>query len=425
MLRPLFVTKAEYVYDELRGHIAEGRFTPGEYLRLKPLAEAYEMSEVPVRDALRMLQRDGLVEMRGKGTQVVAIDWEEMREAISIRTHLELLVIEEAVPHHDAASIAHVTALLEEMDRHAAAGDLRTFSRTAREFHAALYAPCPSALLKRAIEDLWVRLWHAGSQPLFQGLPGHLATAQREHWAIVDAVRAGDAEAAVAAMQEHRVTTLDAWKRVRALRERAPVPERFETKTDCAYHALRHRIAAGHYEAGQQLLVGPLAADLEMSPTPVHEALLMLQRDGLVVTHGRRGRVVAEVDWDGMLEVFGLRMHLEQLAIEAAVPCHDERSLRAVGVALERMDEHAHAGAGRAFGVANREFHTALYAPGAMALLKAMIDGMWDRVWQARARSRFHALPEQMAAAQHEHREILAAVRAGNAAAAARSEGVV
>jgi DNA-binding GntR family transcriptional regulator len=259
---PRHVTKAAYVYGELRERIAAGRFTPGEYLRLKPLAEDFDTSEVPVRDALRMLQRDGLAEMRRRGTSVVEIDWEEMREAIAVRTHLELLAIEEAVPHHDAGSTARMTDLLDQMDRHAAAGELEAFSRTARGFHAALYAPCPSELVKTSIEDLWVRLWHAGSRPLFQGLPDQLAEAQREHRAIVEAVRAGDAAAAVAAMREHRVTTLGAWKHVRAQRDPGGAGTRFQSKADRAYDELRRRIAAGRFAPGEPLRLDALARAL-------------------------------------------------------------------------------------------------------------------------------------------------------------------
>jgi DNA-binding GntR family transcriptional regulator len=402
----VFPTKAEYVYGELRGHIAQGRFAPGEYLRLKPLAEAFHTSEVPVRDALRMLQRDGLVEMRGKGTSVATIDWVEMREAISIRTHLEVLAIEEAVPHHDAASVARVTALLERMDRHMAAGEASAFSRTARAFHAALYGPCPSAAVKRAIEDLWVRLWHAGSRPLFQGLPDQQAIAQREHRAIVDAVRDGDVAAAVAAMRAHRVTTLSAWMHVRALRDQDVAGERPETKTDAAYRALRTRIREGDFVPGEPLRLRALALALGMSETPVHEALLMLQRDGLVEPQPRRGVVaVAAPGAEETRQAVALRMHLELLALETAVPRHDARSLAAVAAALDRLD------AADDLAAADRALHAALNAPAGMPLLARMIDVQWDRAWQA-------GPPADRALAQREHRAIAAAVAARDAAAA-------
>jgi DNA-binding GntR family transcriptional regulator len=209
-----FETKTEYVYHRLRDQIAEGRFKAGEHLRLGVVAEELQTSEMPVREALRMLQRDGLVEMHShRGAVIAEIDWETLQQTVAVRMHLEVLAVEEATPCHDARSLARVDALLARMDDHVAQGSGRRFSATNREFHAALYVPTPNPVLVATIDTLWDRLWQVRSRSLFDVLPDQMAVAQEEHHGIAKAVRAGDGAGAASAMLVHRTSTLAAWRR--------------------------------------------------------------------------------------------------------------------------------------------------------------------------------------------------------------------
>jgi len=101
--------------------------------------------------------------------------------------HLELLAVEDAVPRHGDRSIARLAALSD--------------GGTDRAFHTALCAPCTMALLTTTIDRMWDRVWQARAEPT--------AAARREHRRIVAAVRAGDTQAAVAALRAHRAATFD------------------------------------------------------------------------------------------------------------------------------------------------------------------------------------------------------------------------
>src|SRR5262245_16066489 len=193
----------------------------------------------------------------------------------------------------------------------------------------------------------------------------------------------------------------------------------FTTKTDWVYKRLRARILDGQHDANARLRLTALAREFQISEMPVREALRMLQRDGLVRMENHRGATVINLSWEHAAEIVSMRMHLEVLATREAAGRHSAASLEEIAQLLRRMDDDAEAGRAERFSQGNREFHTRLYAPGPNAALKQEIQDLWDRVWRARAASIFAVDPERMTQAQVEHRKILAAVRRGDAEAAA------
>lgn len=90
------------------------------------------------------------------------------------------------------------------------------------------------------------------------------------------------------------------------------------TLAEQAYQELRSRIVTGRLPGGQRLLPNELAADLGISPTPVKEACLRLEADGLVVTSSRRGMVVRSFNEEDVEELYAARVLIEKGAIDAA-----------------------------------------------------------------------------------------------------------
>jgi len=205
-------TKSRYAYEVLREQIVAGTLAPGERLRLRTLAESLGLSEMPVREALRMLSRDGLVEFSDhRGATVTEIPLADVRETISARMWLEILAVREAAPRHDATSLAAVRRALA---AGAKAADGAAFSVANRALHEAVEAPAPAAL-RAMIAEAWDRMWIVRrASSLFVLVPGQAARAQAEHEQLVEAVEAGDAKAAAKAMERHRASSLRAWSRV-------------------------------------------------------------------------------------------------------------------------------------------------------------------------------------------------------------------
>ncbi len=213
MLDRPFTTKTEWVYDRLRARILDGALKPDDRLRLTALAREFQISEMPVREALRMLQHDGLIHMEShRGATVVNLSWERAAEIVAVRMHLEILATREAAGRHPAKSLEEIGRLLTRMDGFAASRQAGRFSQANREFHTKLYAPGPNATLKQEIQDLWDRVWRARAKSIFQMDEARMAAAQQEHRAIFEVLRRGDPEAAVAAMARHREATMKSWQ---------------------------------------------------------------------------------------------------------------------------------------------------------------------------------------------------------------------
>jgi DNA-binding GntR family transcriptional regulator len=207
------LTKSEFAYRELRRRILENEIAPGTRLLLRPLAEELGLSVMPVRDALRMLEGDGLVTLEShRGATVTQISRESVLQIISMRMWMEVLAVVEAAPRHTPASLARVEKIHAEAEKAMRSGG-SDYTRANRRLHEAIEAPAPE-LVRQLIRELWERLWQTRRRSaLFETLPDRIPAAQAEHAAIVEALVAGDADAAGLAMERHRLSTLVAWER--------------------------------------------------------------------------------------------------------------------------------------------------------------------------------------------------------------------
>ncbi len=207
-----FLTKTDYAYSELRRRILDGELGSGDRLLLRPLADALGVSVMPVRDAIRLLERDGLVTSEShRGATVTTISRHEILDTISMRMWLEVLAVREATPLHTEQTLAAAEHALEEAERAAATGDGLTYTLANRRVHEALQATASPAV-QQLIRELWERAWQARRRmSLFVLAADRILGAESEHRDVFDAARSGDAAAAAAAMERHRVSTLAAW----------------------------------------------------------------------------------------------------------------------------------------------------------------------------------------------------------------------
>ncbi len=194
------------------------------------------------------------------------------------------------------------------------------------------------------------------------------------------------------------------------------VAPRYLTKTELALQALRDRIRSGELEPGQRLRVEELTRELGMSPTPIREALRLLQADRLVDYRAHQGIVVAELSPDVTEEVYRLRALLEPLAMELAVPRLTDEQLEK----LERLHEQhaATVASGRGASISERNWawHWAMYDNSGSPLLNDFIRRLWDGFpWRT-----MWTLPGRVELSMREHNAIMDAVRDRDAALAAR-----
>jgi DNA-binding GntR family transcriptional regulator len=191
------------------------------------------------------------------------------------------------------------------------------------------------------------------------------------------------------------------------------------TKTEHATEVLRRRIRAGEFEPGQPLRIDVLTRELNMSSTPVREALRLLQADRLVEYHPHKGTVVAggNAGDPPLEEVYRLRMLLEPYATELAVE-------RMTAQQLAQL-EQTHQSLLKAFSATrmsrrriadhNVNWHWIIYGAAGMPMLSELIQRLWDAFpWRT-----LWAVPHGAESSTEEHEAIMGAIRARDAAAAA------
>lgn len=149
------MTKFRYVYESLRDEIIEGELRPGERLIFNSLAKRFGVSPIPVREAVRQLESEGLVELLPhtkvmvKGFPVEHGIW-----AFELRAELEPVAIQQAVPFVYRDLIDRLDALLNDMAGWTGASTFDTFAEVYFRFHDMLFELTPNRRLVEMIEEL-------------------------------------------------------------------------------------------------------------------------------------------------------------------------------------------------------------------------------------------------------------------------------
>jgi DNA-binding GntR family transcriptional regulator len=194
-------------------------------------------------------------------------------------------------------------------------------------------------------------------------------------------------------------------------------PARRRGLADEVADSIRDAIFSGVYELGAQLREVELAAALEVSRGPVREALLRLEREGLVRSTWHRGATVMTLTSDDIAELDSLRGALERLAVELVVAHASDEDLDAIEQAATRM---ARAEDAHTMARSDIEFHDAVYAATGHRRLR--------EAWQA-IRSQVHlflltrvgvSTEDYLSHIPEEHRELVAALRSRNPETALR-----
>ena len=188
-------------YERLLRAIEEGELVPGSRLREAELAERFQISRTPVREALGRLEAQGLVAHEPhRGASVAQLDYGQVSELYDMREVLEGTAARLAAVH---ASVVE-TEILEEMvarDR-ALLGDAPALARTNRLFHRQIHGAARNRFLQGTLETMRLSLvLLPGATTL--SAPDRAAESLAEHTAIVAAIRAHDGDAAEAAARAH------------------------------------------------------------------------------------------------------------------------------------------------------------------------------------------------------------------------------
>ena len=200
----------------LREEILGGRYRPGERIRQEELAARSGASRIPVREALRMLEADGLVTVvANSGAWVTRLTAQELSETYLVRERLEPLLLAMSLPglaEEAVARMGELAAAMEAATSAAAGPDVDAFLRADREFHLSGYAGAAGGEAWRIVARMWNTTQHyrreftkiaAGrAVPAGDGLSG-LGVTHLEHRLLLDCIRRRDPEDAERVLVTH------------------------------------------------------------------------------------------------------------------------------------------------------------------------------------------------------------------------------
>jgi DNA-binding GntR family transcriptional regulator len=198
-LRSEHKTKTELALEAIREAIMEGRVQPGARLTLAQLSNVLGMSITPIREAVRVLEADGLVSYEAhRGIWVTDLTPEQSKELTLLRARLEGLATELAVSKLTEDDLRELEQLQRGMVAAAAERDDRAMTQANLDWHYRIYRAAETQFVLRQIFRLWIpygwaNIWHDELR----------AAAIRQHEEIHDAIAARDAELAGQLMYKH------------------------------------------------------------------------------------------------------------------------------------------------------------------------------------------------------------------------------
>ena len=195
-------TVASMTIEALRERILRGDYPEGEPLRQDALADELGVSRIPVREALRQLEAEGLVTFSPhRGAVVSTLSLEEIEELFELRADIECELLRRAMPNTTAEQLARATDVLDEFDAALEAGEAERWGPLNWRFHSALYAPARRNFTMGVLQKL-----HQHSDRYFRMhvvLARGGALANQQHREITDAVRDQDVKGALRLLRTH------------------------------------------------------------------------------------------------------------------------------------------------------------------------------------------------------------------------------
>ena len=211
---PAGESKSQQAYNWISERIRTRDYEPGYRLVLATIADELGISVVPVREAIRQLEAEGMVTYeRNVGASVTTYNREAYYESMDIVATVEANAKAQSAPYLNAEDIARAREInqrMRELDIH---HDPEEFTQLNKEFHSVLFAKCPNERLKDLVVDQWKQLeYHRVST--FRYVPERAQESTREHEQLLSLIEAGAEPAYIEKVaRQHRLTTLSTYRK--------------------------------------------------------------------------------------------------------------------------------------------------------------------------------------------------------------------
>ncbi len=192
----------DHTVEKLRNAISAGLYPPGARLVERELCEALGVSRTSVREALRQLQSENLIEVgKRRSINVAVITSQDAEDIYQIREMLETTAIRRFVQHADPKEVKQLVQIHKTIAKTIGKGDPRQMAAMAGEFYSMILQGARSRVISEVARPLMARVNYLRARSMSE--PGRMDGGLREWETMVEAVVAGDADKAASAMSEH------------------------------------------------------------------------------------------------------------------------------------------------------------------------------------------------------------------------------
>ncbi len=207
------ISKHERAYQIIRSRIVDGTYGSGYRLVLDALAREFEISPMPVREAVRRLEAEGWVRFRHNiGAEVAPLNkvaWEQAMQTLAL---LEGYATALAAPEMEAGDIEFARTINESLRATLGSLDALGFSELNRQFHFALFARCNNDYLNGLLLEAWDRLDVIG-RSVFPFIPLRAEASIGEHEALIELIETGSSPTEIElTARRHKLSTVSAYQ---------------------------------------------------------------------------------------------------------------------------------------------------------------------------------------------------------------------
>ncbi len=195
------------LFSALQKDILTGRIRPGEKLTEQSICDEYKVSRTPVREALRQLEMDGLIEnIPNRGAFVIGFSEQDIKDMYELRSTYEVQAVKWAIERIEDDELAQLEETFEFMEFYTMKNDFEKMRSINTSFHELIYKAAHNRMLKQVLSSYLLYIRHVRKEP--EDTKEYLQIVLEEHRKIFEAFKNRDAKAGMKAMHEHMLASM-------------------------------------------------------------------------------------------------------------------------------------------------------------------------------------------------------------------------
>ena len=201
-----YKTKTQIIYEKLKDEINGGTYLPGDRIIISKIAKDNNISEIPVREAIRTLESENLVELvPNVGAIVSDIKEEDIIEHFMIRGLLEGHATRLSIDYISEEMLDELDGLVDKMDKYLDEGNLIEYGKLNKYLHLSIYSCMPYKLLYKMIQDMWEE--YERTRSVFKVSPDRSKASNNEHREMLKMIRNKEYDNVEAYIRDHKVNS--------------------------------------------------------------------------------------------------------------------------------------------------------------------------------------------------------------------------